>query len=768
MKQLDFNSFAQTLFVSRSEVKRQKIELIIEKYLLNVFIENETANTEVEIAFSNPNDHEVVGTFIIPVPDCINTRRFEILMDGESVPLKLSNPKKIESLLLNAFVEIDKHNSDSIDTSILQTKVLRIPAGGECRMQIHYTEAVEEIDKKYKYNHKLHSHQPIRQFEVSVLIDGVYDVETIECTSHDAEILMDPDNPARLTYREDDVKLEKDFVCSYIIKGVPTGGEDGAQLLFFESESLDRTVEPTRLNRLGENVRSMNLVSESIPSTRQRGAVEKQLDRLSVSAPVLRDVSFGLIPPNGAAYHDVFHKGHGTNPFFDTEDDNLSTFAMDTDSASYSIFRRYLEDGHLPPPEAVRVEEFINAFDYAYPSPTDAAFAVHLEAAPSKFGKGKRLKLLKIGIQGQVVPDTDRKDAVLTFVIDVSGSMGMENRLGLVKRALRLLVDQLRPNDKIGIVVYGTTARVVLPHTSVVNKQNILDHIDALCPEGVTNVEDGIRQGYELASRNLQQDLTNRVILCSDGVANEGVTSPELLLKEIRDYVDAGIYLTTVGFGMGNYNDTLMEELAKKGNGNYAYVDRLKEAERIFVENLTGTLQVIAKDAKIQVKFNEDTVSRFRLIGYENRQMKHEDFRNDEADAGEIGSGHSVTALYEIKLHKNVDKGKLATVFIRHEDPDTAEVAEVKNRLNIDDLKDSFEDASVHFQFAALVAHFSEILGESVWVKESSLGAVQRTLKGILPKLESGKSKEEDQKREFFSLVRKARRLKDMDTALKS
>ncbi|MYB64145.1 DUF3520 domain-containing protein [Candidatus Poribacteria bacterium] len=640
-------------------------------------------------------------------------------------------------------------------------------------MQIRYTEAVEEIDEKYKYNHKLHSHQPIRQFEVSVLIDGVYDVETIECISHDAEILMDPDNPSRLTYREDDIQLEKDFVCSYTIKRVPTEDEDGAQLLFFESESLERTVEPTRLNRLGEiarskNVRSMNIVSESISSTRQRGAVEKQLDRLSVSAPVLRDVSFGLIPPNGAAYHDVFHKGHGTNPFFDTEDDNLSTFAMDTDSASYSIFRRYLEDGNLPPPEAVRVEEFINAFDYTYPTPTEDAFAVHLEGAPSKLSKGKRLKLLKIGIQGQVVPDTDRKDAVLTFVIDVSGSMGIENRLGLVKRALRLLVDQLRPNDKIGIVVYGTDARVVLPHTSVVNKQNILDHIDGLCPEGVTNVEDGIRQGYELASRNLQRDLTNRVILCSDGVANEGVTSPELLLKEIRDYVDEGIYLTTVGFGMGNYNDTLMEELAKKGNGNYAYVDRLKEAKRIFVENLTGTLQVIAKDAKIQVKFNEDTVSRFRLIGYENRQMKHEDFRNDEADAGEIGSGHSVTALYEIKLHKNVDKGKLATVYIRHEDPDTAKVTEVKNRITFDDLKDSFEDASANFQFAALVAHFAEILRESVWVKESSLGAVQRTLKGLLPKLESGKSQDENQQRSFFSLVRKARRLKDMDTALKS
>lgn len=768
MKQLDFNSLAQTLFAFRSDENRQRRKLIIEHYLLNVFIENGVARTEVEIAFSNPNDSAVEGVFIIPVPDCSDSRRFEIRIDGKAASLKLANPRKLKSLLFNASDETNEHDFDSIGTSALQTKVLNIPAGGECRMQIHYTKEVEIIDEKYVYNHKLHSHQPVKQFEVSVLIDGSCDVETIECTSHDAEILKEQENHARLTYKENSVQLEKDFVCSYPIKEVSTADEDGAQLLFSNSDSLSRTVEPTRLSRLVEKAPTLNDASESEVSLRRRGAVRQQVDALSVSASVHLGVNFGVTPPNGAAYRDVFHKGHGTNPFFDTEDDNLSTFAMDTDSASYSILRRYLDDGYLPPPEAIRVEEFINAFDYTYPTPTDAAFAVHLEGAPSKFGKGKRLKLLKIGIQGHVIPDTERKDAVLTFVIDVSGSMQMENRLGLVKRALRLLVDQLGPNDKIGIVVYGTNARVVLPHTSVINKQHILDKIESLRPEGVTNAEDGIRKGYELASRNLQQDCINRVILCSDGVANEGVTSPELLLKEIRDYVDEGIYLTTVGFGMGNYNDVLMEELAKKGNGNYAYVDRLKEAKRIFVENLTGTLQVIAKDAKIQVKFNEDIVSRFRLIGYENRQMKHEDFRNDEADAGEIGSGHSVTALYEIKLHKDVDKGKLATVFIRHEDPDTAEVTEVKNRINVDDLKDNFEDATPNFQFATLVAHFAEVLRESVWVKESSLGAVQRTLKGILPQLESGNSQNEDQKREFFSIVRKARRLKDMDTALKS
>ena len=399
-----------------------------------------------------------------------------------------------------------------------------------------------------------------------------------------------------------------------------------------------------------------------------------EIDRVGAARPyspqvkALRSSQVVLNPPNDAAYGDVFFKGAGTNPFIDTEDDAFSTFGMDVDTASYTVTRRYLRDGILPPSEAVRVEDFVNAFDYNYTPPSDEAFAVHLEGAPSKFGEGKRLQLLHIGIQGRIIPDTDRKNAILTFVIDVSGSMRMENRLGLVKRALTLLVGQLRPEDKIGIVVYGSAARVILPHTSIVNREHILTAIHALAPEGATNAEAGLRMGYKLALQNSKSDCINRVILCSDGVANVGQTGSDAILKEIRTYVEDGVTLTTVGFGMGNYNDILMEKLANNGNGSYAYVDTLSEAKRIFVENLTGTLQVIAKDAKIQVEFNPETVSRFRLLGYENRRLAHEDFRDDTVDAGEVGAGHSVTALYEIKLRENAD-GKLATVSIRHEDP---------------------------------------------------------------------------------------------------
>ena len=476
-------------------------------------------------------------------------------------------------------------------------------------------------------------------------------------------------------------------------------------------------------------------------------------DDYGYGPPPASSFPLGLNPPNGAAFDDVFFKDYGTNPFIDTEDDHFSTFGMDVDTASYSVTRRYLRDGLLPPPEAVRVEEFINAFDYNYDPPLHEAFAIHIEGAPSKFGEGKRLQLLRIGIQGQVVPTEDRKDAVLTFVIDVSGSMAMENRLGLVKRSLRLLVEQLRPGDEVGIVIYGSRAKVLLPHTGVEERRRILRAIDSLAPEGATNAEEGLRMGYDLALKNARFGSINRVILCSDGVANVGQTGPDAILREVRAHVEEGITLTTVGFGMGNFNDILMEQLANKGNGSYAYVDNLNEARRIFVENLTGTLQVIAIDAKVQVDFNPRVVSRFRLLGYENRRLDHEDFRDDDADGGEIGSGHSVTALYEIKLHEGA-VGQLATVFIRHEDPDTRQVTEVSKDIFAAELEDAFEDASPEFQLAAAIAEFAEILRDSFWAQEGGLEIVHQVIEGILPQIQDEGSDE------LIHLVNQAARFK--------
>ena len=459
--------------------------------------------------------------------------------------------------------------------------------------------------------------------------------------------------------------------------------------------------------------------------------------------------TFQMNPANGEAYHDMYFKGSGTNPFIDTEDDHLSTFAMDVDTGSYSITRRYLTDGYLPPPEAVRVEEFVNTFDYNYTPPTDNAFAIHVDGAPSRFGEGKRLQLLRIGLQGRVIPAAHRKDAILTFVIDVSGSMQKENRLGLVKKALTLLVDQLRPTDKVGIVVYGSRGRLVLPHTGIEQRSEILAAINSLAPGGSTNAEEGLRIGYDLAWRNASVNHINRVILCSDGVANVGNTGPDEILKEIRTYVNKGIMLSTVGFGMGNYNDVLMEQLADTGNGSYAYVDTLTEAKRIFVENLTGTLQFIAKDAKIQVDFNSEVVSRFRLLGYENRSLNHEQFRDDTADAGEVGSGHQVTALYEVKLNPDAI-GKLATVSIRYADADNHKVNEVSEDISVSQLHESFDAAPATFRLAAGVAEFAEILRESYWAKDGSLDLVRQVVKDAFPEADS------EQVVELMYLVNKA------------
>ena len=546
----------------------------------------------------------------------------------------------------------------------------------------------------------------------------------------------------------------------------------GAEVLLFQETPKPKVRKPLTQSapmRYAVSRSSQVPTSSSVIPTSPPMHVVEQSSRVMLNSPsgaaapmhvVNQSAGVMLNPPNGAAYSDVFFKDAGTNPFIDTEDDPFSTFGMDVDTASYTVARRFLRDGLLPPSEAIRVEEFVNAFDYNYTPPANEPFAIHLEGAPSKFGEGKRLQLLRIGVQGRVISDPDRKDAILTFVIDVSGSMARENRLGLVKQALTLLLEQLHPSDKVGIVVYGTDARVVLPHTGIVNREHILTAIQALTPEGVTNAAAGLRIGYKLAFQNLEPNCINRVILCSDGVANSGKTGSDAILKEIRTYVQEGVTLTTIGFGMGNYNDILMEQLANKGNGSYAYVDTLNEAKRVFVENLTGTLQVIAKDAKIQVEFNPETVSRFRLLGYENRRLAHEDFRDDTVDAGEVGAGHSVTALYEIKLHKNA-VGKLATVSIRHEDPDTGNVTEVNTSISTDALKGSFEETTLTFQLAASVAEFAEILRGSFWAQEGSLEIVRETLEGVLPDIDAKTREHSVRNEELLNLVSEAHRFKE-------
>ena len=428
--------------------------------------------------------------------------------------------------------------------------------------------------------------------------------------------------------------------------------------------------------------------------------------------------------PPATPYDGVTYEDPGVNPFIDPNKDRESTFALDVDTASYTVARRYISDGNLPDPASVRVEEFVNYFDQGYAPPEDDAFAIHVDGGPSPFLAQDEM-LLRIGLKAREVSDRSRPDASLTFVIDVSGSMARENRLGLVKQSLRLLVEGLRRDDTIGIVVYGTQARVLLEPTSARDAGTILDAIDSLEPEGSTNAEAGLRLGYEMAREQLRDEGINRVVLASDGVANVGATDAESILSRIRDDAEAGIQLVSVGFGMGNFNDALLEKLADDGDGFYAYVDDLDEARRLFVDDLTGTLQSVALDARVQVEFAPDVVEAYRLIGFENRAINDEDFRDDRVDAGAIGAGHEVTALYALRLSgERGEDGRIGTVSLRWTDPGADRADELGRDIRLSDLSSTFRAADSTFKLDAIVAATAERFRGSRWGETYDLGQV--------------------------------------------
>jgi Ca-activated chloride channel family protein len=423
---------------------------------------------------------------------------------------------------------------------------------------------------------------------------------------------------------------------------------------------------------------------------------------------------------NGKPFADMYFQHYGVNPTVDTEEENVSTFSVDVDTASYTLARSYLHRGHLPEQEAIRVEEFINAFRYDYEPPASAPFGVQVEAFPSPNRRGYHV--LHVGIKGREVSTAQRKPAHLVFTIDVSGSMDMENRLGLVKRSLALLVEQLDARDTIALVVYGNDARVVLGPTPATERARIQAAIDALQSEGSTNVQAGLKEAYAIAAATAREGSVSRVILCSDGVANNGITQADAIFETVKAHAQRGVQLTTVGFGMGNYNDVLMERLAQVGDGQYAYVDALPEARRIFVEQLTGTLQLIARDVKVQVEFDKAVVARYRLIGFENRLLAKEDFANDRVDAGDIGAGHTVTALYEVKFRAPESRpASFATLSIRYKDPATTLGAgtsqQVRKALPMAMVRPSLDAASGPSRLSLVVALFAEKLRGSYWAR---------------------------------------------------
>lgn len=420
---------------------------------------------------------------------------------------------------------------------------------------------------------------------------------------------------------------------------------------------------------------------------------------------------------------DAEFRAEDPNPAIDPIRDSLSTFALDVDTGSYTIGQRYVSDGFLPDPDSVRTEEYVNALNYHYPQPDRSEdFAIYLMGAPAPLVDDADTYLLQVGIQAYDVSDRRRPPANLTFVIDVSGSMSQDNKLETVKDALVTMVDNLEVDDQVAIVAYDTRANVILEPTSVRDADVIIDAIDDLRTGGSTNAEAGLVLGYELAEESYDRNAINRVIFASDGVANVGDTSPEGILGSIAEAAGDGITMVAVGVGMGDYNDFLLEQIADNGDGFYAYVDGYDEIRELFVDDLTGTLLTVAKDAKAQVDFNPDAVLSYRLLGYENRDIADRDFRNDETDAGEIGAGHSVTAIYEVVLTRDAtSRDELATVSLRWLDPDNDRASEIAQRIDVADLERSFEDAPLAFKTATTVALYAEVLRNSTFARGLSL-----------------------------------------------
>lgn len=433
------------------------------------------------------------------------------------------------------------------------------------------------------------------------------------------------------------------------------------------------------------------------------------------------------LPQHNTENYATIHE----NGFLEVKHNALSTFSIDVDAASYSNIRRFVDQGQMPPKDAVRIEEMVNYFTYAYAQPSDDtpfAIATELSACPWNTDH----QLVHIGLQGKEIPTEDLPASNLVFLIDVSGSMDAPNKLPLLKSAFRMLVNQMRPEDRVAIVVYAGAAGMVLPSTPASEKEKIMQALEELQAGGSTAGGAGINLAYKIAKENFQEEGNNRVILATDGDFNVGESSDAGMERLIEEKREDGVFLTVLGFGMGNYKDSKMEILADKGNGNYAYIDNIQEAKKVLVSEFGGTLFTIAKDVKLQVEFNPTKVKAYRLIGYENRALKNEDFNNDKKDAGELGSGHTVTAMYEIipadseeevssidalkYQEQKVKSGarqsdELLTMKLRYKTPQGSKSQLIEQPLP--DRSVRLDKTTDNFRFAAAVAGFGMLLRDS-------------------------------------------------------
>lgn len=520
--------------------------------------------------------------------------------------------------------------------------------------------------------------------------------------------------------------------------------DNGGPLFFVDPEWQSRgtfsTAPPVQLTR-----EQAEALAQYVP-TGGYGMTQEQYDQLIER---LRRGDWRDLQNLNVPLDQTYFQNYGVNPFVDTDSDPISTFSMDVDTAAYTVARGYLESGLIPPPASVRVEEYINYFDQDYPAAVDALDG-HIDGALSPYADDGRY-LLRVGVNAKDVDPLERKSANIVLVIDTSGSMNQGNRIRLVQEGVLALVDRLQEGDTIGIVTYGSEATLHLRPTNNLNEVRAV--ISRLRTNGSTNAQAGLRLGFKLAEQAFDTNKNNHVILLSDGVANVGTTDPDELLEDIKEFARDGIFLSTIGVGLGNFNDVLLEQLADNGDGSYAYIDTTDEARKVLGSDITGLLEVVAKDAKVQVEFDPETVESYRLVGYENRALETEEFRDNSVDAGEIGAGHTVTAMYELKLRDNRTE-KLGTVRLRWIDPDTGQVFEKERDIVRADVERSFESAFPRFRFTSSVMAFAEILRRSPWFIEVDVLEVVSTLAGAAADL--GTATEE---RELLSLLNRAMEL---------
>ncbi|MCW3169513.1 von Willebrand factor type A domain-containing protein [Chryseobacterium sp. 09-1422] len=662
--------------------------------------------------------------------DIVKGNRVYMETDHDGVLDKDDKETKIEEVVMTGYRTVQKQSYTSNATSIVSKEIVSDKRSNRLRGPINSSPALALGNNEVPYQTSAPNYNIRNEFNSNNSLPAAIagKLSGLKITGSDGTL-----RSGNITIRGS-VSLTGKEQPLYVVNGVPQTGNILSKIDPKSIESIQVLKDASATALYGSRAAHGVVVVTTKKLSRKERKAFKKLQKVQDSINRARQIQ-----QQNSEEYDAFVE----NPFELTKNQSVSTFSIDVDKAAYSNIRRMINNGEVVNRNAVRIEEMINYFKYNYPQPkNNQPFSIHTEYNDSPWNSHH--KLLKIGLQGKDLPMEKLPSSNFVFLIDVSGSMNEANKLPLLKSSFKVLLDQLRPTDKVGIVVYAGSAGMVLPPTSAKEKNKITEALDQLEAGGSTAGGAGIELAYKLAQENFIKGGNNRVIIATDGDFNVGTSSTGDLQTLIEEKRKSGVFLTCLGFGMGNFKDNRMETLANKGNGNYAYIDNLQEANKFLGKEFAGNMYAIAKDVKIQIEFNPKYVKSYRLIGYENRKLKNEDFSNDKIDAGELGSGHTVTALYEVipadvkseflpkesdlKYTKNTNDGnfsdELATVKFRYKKPDgdtSSEIVQIVQNSN-----ENLSSASDDFKFASAVAWFGLVLRNSDLIKNKDLKEVEK------------------------------------------